>query len=102
MTWFKHILIFCVGIPFGLYFGIYIVIAGSNKTVLGRVAGVIEAPVMLLTELFFPAASYNTPTASTTRMGFFMIVHLLYWCTLFGLTALGIAAAWRKLLNSTH
>ena len=87
------ILVFCLGVPFGVYLGVYLVVAGSNKTALGRVCGIVEAPVVLVTEWLYPQATHNTPAGSTRRMGFFMVIHLSYWGLLAGLLAFGAFAA---------
>ena len=87
------ILAFCLGVPFGLYLAVYLVVAGSSKTVLGRVCGVVEAPVVLATEWLYPQATHDTPAGSTRRMGFFMVLHLCYWGLLGGLLALGVVVA---------
>jgi hypothetical protein len=51
----------------------------------------------LITEWLYPAATHNTPAGSTTRMGFFMVLHLCYFGLLGGLVLLGIAALWSKI-----
>ena len=95
------IIAFCVGVPFGLYLAVYLVVAGSDKTAVGRGCGMIEAPVVLVTEWLYPQATYSTPAGSTRRMGFFMVLHLCYWGLLAGLLALGVAVAWQKLSRAT-
>ena len=94
------ILAFCLGVPFGAYLAVYLVVAGSNKTVLGRVCGIIEAPVVLVTEWVYPQATHNTPAGSTRRMGFFMVLHLCYWGLLGGLLALGMFTACERLVRA--
>ena len=46
MSILKKVLIFCFGVPFGIYIAFYLVVAGSNRTFFGRLTGFIETPFL--------------------------------------------------------
>jgi hypothetical protein len=89
MSILKKVLIFCFGIPFGIYIAFYLVVAGSNRTVFGRVTGFIETPFLWIAQSLYPAGSGQAS-------GCFMILHLCFWGLLGGLLFLGVAVLLSK------
>ena len=50
-------LIFCLGVPIGIYIAFYIVIAGEDEKGIGRVAAFIEAPLFWISQTLYPPNS---------------------------------------------
>ena len=84
-------LIFCLGVPIGIYIAFYIVIAGEDEKGIGRVAAFIEAP------LFWISQTLSPPNSGGGAAGCFMLLHFSFWGVLGGLFLLGVVTLKSKI-----